>query len=198
MFKEQYSGAKSDRPKFKEMMSLVKPGDTIVVTKLDRLSRDVADGATLAKELREKGIKLHILNMGLVDNTPMGRMIVNMLFAFAEFERDMIIERTQTGREYARENKPGYKEGRKSKITPTIETMVLGMVAQGMSYREIQAETTINRGLVYKIVQADKARKMTEKLDEIKKDIEDTIKDDEDDFFENLSFDDEDEIVDFD
>lgn len=176
LFAEQYTGAKSNRPKFQEMLSLVKPGDTVVVTKIDRLSRKLEEGVKVIRELMEIGVKVHILNMGLVENTPIGKMMVNMMLAFAEFERDMIIERTQAGREYARENKTGYKEGRKTKITPQKETMVLNLLEQGYSYRQIQDEYGINRGLVYKIMQADKAKKITEAVEDLREAAQDAIR----------------------
>ncbi len=66
--------------------------------------------------LLEKGVKIHILNMGLIENTPVGKLIVTNLLAFAEFERAMIIERTQAGKAIAK-TKEGFKEGRPKKYT---------------------------------------------------------------------------------
>jgi DNA invertase Pin-like site-specific DNA recombinase len=61
--------------------------------------------------LLSKGVRVHVLNMGLMDNSPTGKLIVNVMFAFAEFERDMIVQRTRVGKDIARLS-PGYKEGR--------------------------------------------------------------------------------------
>lgn len=69
-----------------------------MVTKLDRLARTATKGIELVDELLSHGIKVHVLNMGLMDNSPTGKLIRTILLAFAEFERDMIIERTQEGR----------------------------------------------------------------------------------------------------
>ena len=182
LFAEQYTGAKSDRPKFQEMLSLVKPGDTVVVTKIDRLSRKLEEGIKVIRELMEIGVKVHILNMGLVENTPIGKMMVTMMLAFSEFERDMIIERTQAGREYARENKEGYKEGRKTKITPQKEKLVLNLLEQGYSYRQIQEEYGINRGLIYKIVQVDKAKKITDAVEDLREAAQDAIRNAKDEY----------------
>lgn len=66
--------------------------------------------------LLEKGVKIHILNIGLIENTPIGKLIVTNLLAFAEFERAMIIERTQSGKAIAK-TKEGFKEGRPKKYT---------------------------------------------------------------------------------
>jgi DNA invertase Pin-like site-specific DNA recombinase len=83
---------------FNKLLETLKEGDTLVVTKLDRFARTTADGINLVKELFEKGIKVHVLNMGLVEDTPTGRPILSVMLAFEEFERDMIVERTQEGK----------------------------------------------------------------------------------------------------
>lgn len=69
-----------------------------MITKLDRLARSASKGIDLINSLLDKGIKVHVLNTGLMDDTPTGKLKRTMLLAFAEFERDMIIERTQEGR----------------------------------------------------------------------------------------------------
>lgn len=110
---EAYSGAKV-RPKFSALLSEIQSGDTLVVTKLDRFCRTVKEGLEYIDELKAKGITLHVLNMGVFDDTPMGRLMQTILLAFAEFERDMIIERTSTGKAIARQN-PDFKDGRPKK-----------------------------------------------------------------------------------
>lgn len=98
VFKESYSGATLERPQLKELRKALEAGDTLMVTKLDRLARTATKGIELVDELLSHGIKVHVLNMGLMDNSPTGKLIRTILLAFAEFERDMIIERTQEGR----------------------------------------------------------------------------------------------------
>jgi len=110
---EAFTGTKMDRPKFTELLEKLEPGDTLVVCKLDRFARSAGEGSKLVKELLSQGINVHILNMGLIEDTPTGRLIMNVLLSFAEFERDMIVERTSAGKAVARENNPDYKEGRK-------------------------------------------------------------------------------------
>ena len=85
----------------------------MVVCKLDRFARSAGEGSKLVKELLGRSINVHILNMGLIEDTSTGRLILNILLSFAEFERDMIVERTSAGKAIARENNPDYKEGRK-------------------------------------------------------------------------------------
>lgn len=109
------TGTKMDRPKFNEILSLLKPGDELVVCKLDRFARTAPEGAMLVRDLVERGVKVNILNIGVADNTPMGKVMVTVMLAFAEYERDMIVERTSMGKAYKREHDPAWREGRKRK-----------------------------------------------------------------------------------
>lgn len=112
IFADSYTGTKLDRPKFDALLEVIKPGDELVVCKLDRFARSSNDGSKLVQRLVDDGISVNILNMGKADNTPVGKLMVTIMLAFAEFERDMIIERTSAGKVYAREHKEGYREGR--------------------------------------------------------------------------------------
>ena len=76
---EAYTGTKMDRPKFTELLEKLQPGDTLIVTKLDRFARTASAGVEVIKELMAKGISVHVLNMGLVEDTPTGRLILNIL-----------------------------------------------------------------------------------------------------------------------
>ena len=124
---EQYSGYKMNRPKFSALIKELKSGDTLIVTKLDRFARTAAEGATLIRELVSKGIKVNILNMGIADDTPIGRMMITILLAFSEYERELIAERCQTGKAIAKENNPFFVEGRprikKIKIDNALEML---------------------------------------------------------------------------
>lgn len=112
IIKEASSGAKT-RPIFDRLVGRAKRGDVLVVTKLDRFCRTTKEGLQYIDDLMNRGVVIHILNMGLIEDTPMGRLIITNLLAFAEFERSMILERTQAGKEIAKLN-PEYKEGRKA------------------------------------------------------------------------------------
>lgn len=117
IFFDTYTGTEMSREGFDQLLSILQPGDELMVCKLDRLARTAAEGSLLVKELVSKGIRVNILNMGVADNTPMGKMMVTILFAFAEYERDMIVERTSAGKAYKREHDPNWTEGRKRKKT---------------------------------------------------------------------------------
>lgn len=111
IYKDVFTGTKADRPELTKLLSILEPNDTIIVTKLDRLSRSVTDGSKLVSDLINNNISVRVLNMGLIENTPTGRLMCSVLFAMAEFERDMIVERTQEGKRIAKLD-PDYTEGR--------------------------------------------------------------------------------------
>ena len=108
---ETYTGTKMDRPKFTKLLETLERGDTLVVCKLDRFARTAREGLEVVEDLMARGIKVHILNMGLIEDTPMGRVILTVMLAFAQFERDSIVDRTQAGKAIAKE-KEDYREGR--------------------------------------------------------------------------------------
>ena len=85
-------------------MDQMQDGDTIIITKLDRIARNLKHGIELIDALNDRGIKVNVLNMGVMDNTPTGRLIRNIMLSLAEWERDMIIQRTQEGKQIARKN----------------------------------------------------------------------------------------------
>lgn len=147
---EQFTGTTTERPLFTELIKKLEPGDTLKVTKLDRFARTASKGSELVKLLLDKGISIHILNMGLIDNTPTGRLIMNVLFAFAEFERDMIIERTQSGKAIAK-TKDGFKEGRppipKKKLDSAIE-----LLNNGHTYKEVVEITGISKSTIIRAI----------------------------------------------
>lgn len=143
IYAEKYTGTKADRPKFLELLSILQEGDTLVVTKLDRFARSTADAIETIRNLFEKGVKVHVLNMGLVENTPTGKLIFHVLSAFAEFERDMIVERTQEGKNIARQN-PDFKEGRPRKFGKKQIEHALQLL-NNQSYKQVEEITGISK-----------------------------------------------------
>ncbi|MFS0882546.1 recombinase family protein [Metabacillus niabensis] len=143
IFSEKFTGTKADRPKFKEVLSLLKDGDTLVVTKLDRFARSTVDAIETVKNLFDKGVKVHILNMGIVEDTPTGRLIFNIMSSFAEFERDMIVERTQEGKAIARQRED-FREGRPNKFSKKQIDHALGLL-ENHSYKQVEDMTGISK-----------------------------------------------------
>ena len=141
---EAFTGKTMKRPEFATLLRKLKEGDTLVVTKLDRFARTTIDGVQTVRELFDRGVKVHILNIGLIENTLTGNLILTVFLAFAEYERGMIAERTQTGKMIARQN-PDYREGRPKKYTPTQLKHALQLLAGGNSYKQVEAMTGISK-----------------------------------------------------
>lgn len=114
---ECFTGTTVDRPKFTPLLEQLGDGDTLFVTKLDRFAR-AADAGKLIEELVDRGVTVNILNFGVANNSPTGKLMLNIIFSFAQYERDMIWERTQEGKMAARVKNPDYKEGRKALEIP--------------------------------------------------------------------------------
>ena len=147
IYKEQFTGSSMDRPVFNKLLGKLQKNDTLVVTKLDRFCRTTKEGLELIDELSNRGIRIHILNMGLIEDTAMGKLIVTNLLAFSEFERSMIIERTQQGKAIAKE-KPYFKEGRPRKFNKKTIEQALRMLTVnggGYSYNEVAEIMGISR-----------------------------------------------------
>jgi len=143
IYSEKFTGTKADRPQFTELLSLLKEGDTLVVTKLDRFARTALSGTELIKDLLQRGVKVHVLNMGLVEDTPTGRLIMNVMSSFAEFERDMIVERTQEGKTIAKQ-RPDFVEGRPKKYTKKQVAHALQLLETN-SYKQVEEITGISK-----------------------------------------------------
>lgn len=139
---ESYSGAK-DRVIFNALLDKLTQGDILVVTKLDRFCRTTKEGLQYIDMLMAKGVSIHILNMGLIEDTAMGRLIVTNLLAFAEFERAMIVERTQSGKAIAKQ-KDNYREGRPCKYGKQQIQHALSLLERN-SYKQVEEKTGISK-----------------------------------------------------
>ncbi len=145
IYKEKFTGTKKERPEFQKLLDVLQSGDTLVVTKLDRFARSTADGIQTIKNLFERGIKVHVLNMGIVEDTPTGRLILSIMLAFAEFERDMIVERTQEGKAIAK-RKEDFREGRPKKYSrKQIDHAIKLKDEEGFSYKQVHEMTGISK-----------------------------------------------------
>lgn len=131
VYSEKYTGTRRDRQELKRLLSDIGAGDTLIVCKLDRLARSVKDGVDIIDELLAKGVVIDILNMGKFDTTPAGKLLRSIMFAFAEFERDMIVERTSEGKKVARQRE-GYREGR-----PGVSEDTVRQIRQGVGWKEL-------------------------------------------------------------
>lgn len=121
IYHDAFTGTKVDRPELSKLVGLLQEGDILIVTKLDRLGRSLSKTTELITELIERGVTINILNLGILSNNSVNTLMRNVLLAFAQFERDMILERTSEGKEIARQQED-YREGRPSKRTEEFET----------------------------------------------------------------------------
>ena len=147
---ECFTGRKVDRPKFTELLGKLQPGDELIVCKLDRFARSSKHGADLIQELVNKGVRVNILNMGIADNTSTGKLLLNIMFAFAEYEADMIAERTGEGKAEKKATDPNYKEGRKYAKPENFAEIKKGVDEGSMSIKEAYTIMGISRSSWYK------------------------------------------------
>ena len=146
VYSEKFTGTKAERLQFTEMLGKLKAGDTLVVTKLDRFARTASKGRELIRELLQRGVKVHILNMGLIEDTPTGRLILTIMNGFAEFERDMIVERTQEGKAIARQC-DDFREGRPKKFGRKQISHALKLL-DTPSYKQVEEITGISKSTI--------------------------------------------------
>lgn len=149
IYKDKFTGKRMDRKEFQKLLSILEKGDVLVITKLDRFARTTVQGLQVVQELFDREIKVHILNMGMIENTPTGKLILTQMLAFAEFERDMIVERTQEGKAIARLN-PNFKEGRPLKFTEEQIDEALELIEAGYTVKRVVNKTGISESTIYR------------------------------------------------
>src|SRR5260370_13832775 len=128
IYREQASGGRWDRPELQRLRDQLHKGDVLVVCKLDRLSRSLRDVLTIMERLAEAKAGFRSLTEAIDTTTPAGRMMMQLVGAFAEFERSMLRERTKVGLEAARRD--GRIGGRRPKPTPPQQAEIIRMVSR--------------------------------------------------------------------
>ena len=149
VFSEELSSVATKRPELDHALDYVREGDTLIVTKLDRLARSVADLVRITEALKEKGVALRILSINLDTGTPTGKLMLNLLGSIAEFERELMLERQREG--IAKAKAEGKYKGR----APTARRKaadVIRLKAEGKTGDAIAAELGIGRASVYRIL----------------------------------------------
>lgn len=138
------------RPGFAKLVDRLEPGDILVVTKLDRLGRNAMDVRQTVERLASLGVKVKCLALGDTDLTsPGGKMIMQVMSAFAEFERDLLVERTLSGQDRARAQ--GKKFGRPPVLDASGERAVVAMLAEGQAKASIARKLGISRRTVDRV-----------------------------------------------
>lgn len=149
IFQEEVSSVATKRPELDRCLEYARDGDTLIVTKLDRLARSVADLVGITARLREKGVGLRILAMNLDTETPTGKLMLNLLGSIAEFERELMLERQREG--IAKAKADGKYKGR----APTARRKaadVIRLKAEGLTGDAIAAQLGIGRASVFRIL----------------------------------------------
>ena len=151
VFREVASGAKTARPVLDDLLSRLRAGDVLVIWKLDRLGRSLKHLVTLATELMEREIGLISLNDPIDTTTPQGRLVFNIFASLAEFERDLIRERTQAGLKAARAR--GRKGGRPRGLSKKADATAMAaetLYREGkLSVQEICDQLGISKPTLY-------------------------------------------------
>jgi DNA invertase Pin-like site-specific DNA recombinase len=143
------------RPMFQKMLQILKKGDTIVITRLDRLARSLKELLNILHLIEQKGIYLKVLNLQIDTASPSGKMILNLLGTVAEFERELIKERTSTGLAIARQN--GKYGGRPKALTIMQIKQIRELYKLKTSINDICQMYNIKRSTVYKYLKLDNA-----------------------------------------
>lgn len=144
IYREQVSSVR-ERARLEAAIVACKAGDTLVVTKLDRLARSMKNLLDIMERIDAKGARLRILAIGLDTSTPTGRLALNMLGAFAQFEREIMLERQKAGIAKARTD--GKYRGRK----PKDKSRAVALMREGRTVAEIVAATGLGRSTVYEV-----------------------------------------------
>lgn len=144
IYSDAFTGSKCSRPNFDKLLEDLEPNDTLVVTKLDRFARSITQGNEIITELINKGVRVHILNMGVLDNSPTNSLLRNVMLAFSEFERQLILDRTSSGKMYARENNPNFREGRPKMYSEEQINLAMSLL-DSHSYRQVEKMTGISK-----------------------------------------------------
>lgn len=142
------SGAQAIRPGLDRLLSVAKAGDTITVWRLDRLGRSVVHLATLAEDLRARGVGLRSLTDGVDTSTATGRLVYGLLSTLAEFERETIRERVKAGMQAAK--KRGVSVGRRKALTSTQTEHARALRAEGRSCAEVAALLGVDRTTIWR------------------------------------------------
>ena len=149
IFEEIISGGRWERPKLQELLNYIRKGDTIVVWKLDRLSRSLKDLLFIMEQIEIKEAGFKSLTESIDTTSSAGKMMMQMVGVFAEFERNMLKERTKKGLEYAKQQ--GRVGGRRPKLKPIQVEEILQFHQNGKSALELSQLFNVHKATIYRI-----------------------------------------------
>lgn len=156
IYSETYTGTTSNRPQFRRLQTELHQGDTLMIVKIDRLARNTREALNVIADLMQRGVSLNVLDMGQIfnagNNSPTSNLLLTVMSAFADLERDLIVSRTQEGKERAKINNPNYREGRpRRKITDRYRAIYDMYQAGDKSARQVAEITGISRATLFRI-----------------------------------------------
>lgn len=144
IFSEKFTGTTTKRPQFDQLLQTVQEGDTICVVKLDRFARNTQEALETMQYLRDRKVTLKSLDIGVIDNSAIGNLTFQIFLAFAQFERDLIVSRTQEGKAYAKKHDPAFHEGRPRKFSKEQIQLAYELWQKGENHRLIEKKTGIS------------------------------------------------------
>lgn len=145
------SGKLTSRPELDKLWVKLQAGDKLIITKMDRIGRSTKHLLELANELRDRGVNLQILNLQIDTSSPAGKLMFTVMAGIAEFERDLIVERTHEGLAAARAR--GRVGGRKPKLTPRQRETVIKMHADNYTITAIAETFSVTRPTIYAVLE---------------------------------------------
>lgn len=154
IYADRISGTSNNRPGFAAALTYAREGDSIVVTRLDRIGRSTVDILRTVQDLDSRGITIEALDTKLDTRTPAGRLVLSVLASMAEFERNLIVERTREGLAHARAQ--GRVGGRRPKLDETQQQAALAALASGMSEAQVAQTFGVSRSTITRLKRANK------------------------------------------
>lgn len=151
IFLDTYTGTKSSRPQLDKMLEQLRAGDTIVITRLDRLGRSTKDLLNLVSDLQETGVNLEVLEQNINTSSPEGKLFFTLVASFAEFEREIMRARTMDGLAAARAR--GRIGGRKPALSQAKIDLAKKMYAEGRYVKEIADVLGVSRPTIYRALE---------------------------------------------
>ena len=148
IYRDVFSGKTERRPQLDRLLKVINNGDTLIITRLDRIARSLIQGVQLLEMLSNRGVVIEVLNMGTIDNTPTGKLIRNIMLSFSEFEHDLIVQRTQEGKAIARQN-ADFRDGRPKKFSRVQLDHALELL-ETHSYKQVERLTGISVMTLYR------------------------------------------------
>ena len=151
IYKEKQSGTTADRKQLKAVLDYIRAGDTLVITKLDRLARSTFHLTQIVEGLKQKGVSFVVTDQNIDTSTPTGKLLFNVLASIAEFETEIRKERQIEGIQKAKER--GVRFGAKSKLTDEQVAEMRSKRADGVLIKNLMSQYSLSKASVYRLLQ---------------------------------------------